>query len=84
MSTPQKTDMTHNFIPTIADNHLEIGWRMFRWRYELSKEVQAILKEIKIYVVVTRKLEDGCFPRILVEMKIETTFLNGNLTNTYQ
>lgn len=50
----------------------------------MSKEVQAILKEIKIYVVVTRKLEDGCFPRILVEMKIETTFLNGNLTNTYQ
>ena len=35
-------------------------------------------------MVVTRKLGNGCSPRLSVEMKIAMTFLNGNLTNMYQ
>ena len=39
-------------------------------------------------MVVTRKLGNGCSPRLSVEMKIamngNSTFLNGNLTNMYQ
>lgn len=48
------------------------------------KKLKIFFLKSTIHGVVTRKLGNGRFPRLLVERKIETNFLNVYLTTIYQ